>query len=102
MPPSMGWDSNIAEGPMEIDYPASHSMDTWWFAVDELGHVAIFDSGEDGHVPRGAEDGAMELMDALEGKKDDSDEDWEDRVARLGLFFYSYNDYFSSPVVPYE
>jgi hypothetical protein len=31
--------------------PAAHSMDTHWFAVDELGHVAMFASGETGPVP---------------------------------------------------
>jgi hypothetical protein len=38
---------------MDIDYPASHSMDTVWFAVDAIGQVAYFDSGENGPVPRG-------------------------------------------------
>jgi hypothetical protein len=33
------------------DYPAAHSMDTAWFAVDEHGHVARFESGEDGALP---------------------------------------------------
>jgi hypothetical protein len=36
---------------MEPDYPAAHSMDTTWFAVDRDGHVAVFDSGEAGAVP---------------------------------------------------
>ena len=27
------------------DFPAAHSMDTTWFAVDRDGHVACFDSG---------------------------------------------------------
>jgi hypothetical protein len=36
---------------MEVDYPAAHSMDTTWFAVDRDGHVALFDSGESGAVP---------------------------------------------------
>jgi hypothetical protein len=36
------------------DYPAAHSMDTSWFAIDEAGRVAIFDSGEDGAVPLAA------------------------------------------------
>jgi hypothetical protein len=40
---------------MEIDYPASHSMDTCWFAVDAAGHVAYFSSGETGTVPNGDE-----------------------------------------------
>ena len=36
---------------MEPDYPAAHSMDTDWFAVDKDGHVAVFASGEAGAVP---------------------------------------------------
>ncbi|MFV8749051.1 hypothetical protein ACNOYE_00710 [Nannocystaceae bacterium ST9] len=31
--------------------PAAHSMDTDWFAVDGLGHVGVFESGEGGGVP---------------------------------------------------
>jgi hypothetical protein len=31
--------------------PAAHSMDTDWFAVDALGHVGVFESGEGGGVP---------------------------------------------------
>lgn len=34
--------------------PAAHSMDTDWFAIDELGHVAMFDSGPVGPVPEAA------------------------------------------------
>jgi hypothetical protein len=36
---------------MEPDYPAAHSMDTCFFAIDRDGHVAIFDTGEAGAVP---------------------------------------------------
>ena len=36
---------------MDNDYPASHSMDTCFFAIDREGHVAIFDTGEAGAVP---------------------------------------------------
>lgn len=36
---------------MENDYPASHSMDTCFFAVDRDGHVAIFNTHEAGAVP---------------------------------------------------
>jgi hypothetical protein len=36
---------------MMKDYPAAHSMDTEWFAVDADGNVGIFDSSEDGAVP---------------------------------------------------
>jgi hypothetical protein len=37
-----------------IDYPAAHSMDTYWFAVDADGNVAMFDTGEGGAVPEDA------------------------------------------------
>ena len=32
-------------------YPAGHSMDTTWFAVDRDGHVGIFDRGQNGPAP---------------------------------------------------
>lgn len=31
--------------------PAAHSMDTVWFAVDEEGHVGVFDTNEGGAMP---------------------------------------------------
>jgi hypothetical protein len=33
------------------DFPAAHSMDTTWFAIDRDGNLALFDSGEAGAVP---------------------------------------------------
>src|SRR5262245_3578070 len=36
---------------MDMDFPAAHSMDTLWFAVDRDGHIAAFHSGEAGAVP---------------------------------------------------
>lgn len=36
------------------DFPAAHSMDTTWFAIDSNGHVAAFESGEAGCVPQDA------------------------------------------------
>ncbi len=39
---------------MDVDFPAAHSMDTTFFAVDAAGHVAFFSSGEALPVPRGA------------------------------------------------
>src|SRR5262245_65976604 len=36
---------------MDADFPAAHSMDTNWFAVDADGHVAHFYSGQSGAVP---------------------------------------------------
>ena len=35
------------------DYPAAHSMDSTWFAVDADGNIAVFDTGEGGCVPEG-------------------------------------------------
>lgn len=52
---------------MENDFPAAHSMDTCFFAVDRDGHVAIFDTGEAGAVPNQACSGsaAYELRERL-------------------------------------
>lgn len=33
------------------DFPAAHSMDTEWFAVDAEGNIGRFDTGEDGAFP---------------------------------------------------
>jgi hypothetical protein len=41
----------------EVDYPAAHSMDSTWFAIDKNGFIAQFNTGEAGampdHVPGG-------------------------------------------------
>jgi hypothetical protein len=49
----------------EVDYPAAHSMDTTWFAIDADGYVGVFDTGEPGAVPAGAGDQgeAYQLLD---------------------------------------
>lgn len=36
------------------DFPAAHSMDTYWYAVDRDGHVAAFFTGETGPYPEDA------------------------------------------------
>ena len=41
--------------PCHVDFPAAHSMDTTWFAVDRDGHVGVFDSGEPGAAPSGVD-----------------------------------------------
>src|SRR5215468_7860598 len=38
--------------PCPVDFPAAHSMDTTWFAVDRDGHIGVFESGEPGAVPK--------------------------------------------------
>lgn len=57
------------------DFPAAHSMDTTWFAVDRDGHVAIFSSGEAGAVPKDAwigEEG-LGMLDVPDGALPDSE-----------------------------
>src|SRR5262249_26531495 len=44
------------ELPCPVDFPAAHSMDATWFAVDRDGHVGVFDSGEPGAVPQEVND----------------------------------------------
>ena len=44
-------------------------MDTTWFAVDENGHVAVFDTDEDGYMPKGFYSG---------GESSEDDEQLED------------------------
>lgn len=34
------------------DYPAAHSMDTDWFAVDQEGNIGLFRTSEDGALPK--------------------------------------------------
>jgi hypothetical protein len=34
------------------DFPAAHSMDTDWFAIDADGNIGVFNSGEGGAVPQ--------------------------------------------------
>ena len=41
------WDKSL----QVADYPAAHSMDTTWFAVDENGEVGFFDTGSEGIIP---------------------------------------------------
>ena len=47
---------------MKIDkeYPATHSMSTSWYIVDEEGNVGIFDFNENGPVPRRVEQTGIE------------------------------------------
>jgi hypothetical protein len=95
---------------MDTDFPAAHSMDTEWFAVDQDGHVALFISGENGPVPRSTDEERMNLWDvlrALTGKPSTREEevaygdglDVEEAV-RLGMFLYEHcqeSDYFLDP-----
>jgi hypothetical protein len=92
------------------DYPAAHSMDTTWFAVDQAGHVGIFFSGEDGPVPwASALDGdfdsfVRDLGGAIPEREEYDDIDWEileEEAVDLGLFIYEYVAGFDPLLRPY-
>lgn len=50
---------------METDYPAAHSMDTTWFAVDKDGFIAVMETQEEGALPLVCRSGDLELNDDL-------------------------------------
>jgi hypothetical protein len=79
---------------MDADFPAAHSMDTAWYAVDKDGYVAYFESGEGGAVPRAATQLDPEDLFAKLGRPYDPevDDDWNDVLAELGFFVYSTAD----------
>jgi hypothetical protein len=94
---------------METDYPAAHSMDTTFFAIDAAGHVAVFESGENGHVPEIASDDYDLLVEMWRlrhpGKHDPPY--IEEMAAELGAFTYYcdesfYDDYSFDQVGPYR
>jgi hypothetical protein len=80
---------------MPADFPAAHSHDTLWFAVDEAGHVGVFWSGALGHSPEEAAT-AGGLADALwrlshPGQDAPATREGDrQRAAVLGLFSYEY------------
>jgi hypothetical protein len=79
---------------MGADYPAAHSMDTEWFAVDRDGQVAFFVTGEAGSVPNGAAEGIVDaVLGALGSKQTQEGLDYDEEalgqeLARLGLHVY--------------
>jgi hypothetical protein len=87
---------------MTPDYPCSHSMDTTWFAVDEAGHLGMFNSGENGHVPDLApadhtRDLARELWQRRNPEREEEDLwelDDEEIANQLGVYYFAYGDEF--------
>jgi hypothetical protein len=79
----------------EFDYPAAHSMDTAWYAVDEAGHVATFWTGENGPLPdhdRPSTELIEQVFMRLLGADPDDIGDWWEVGRGVGIFFYDYND----------
>jgi hypothetical protein len=68
---------------MNADFPAAHSMDTAWYAVDRDGYVGVFVTGEEGHMPSGAANDYDASLPAL------SDE------LQGGLFTFEYDEDYS-------
>jgi hypothetical protein len=99
------------------DYPAAHSMDTDWFAVDGAGQVGLFQSGPDGAYPSDAYGGGSlhdgvsgpDLNDILHqlraGQQDADPDDWEvDGFVQAGLYVFESSDgeHLSPPVEIHE
>src|SRR5215510_5737873 len=77
--------------PCHADFPAAHSMDSTWFAVDRDGHVGFFQTGEDGLLPRGAP--SLEwlpgpLREFLQAAFPTAELNLTGSLAQLGLFVY--------------
>jgi hypothetical protein len=97
---------------MDTDFPAAHSMDTHWFAVDARGQVALFYTDEPGFTLAGAAEvdsfethKLVELARALgeeepPGVEDDDVEDWDEFLEGLagqGIYYYRYADTSGDP-----
>lgn len=76
------------------DYPAAHSMDATWFAVDAAGHVAALLTGESGPLPDGNwPDGLLaDLAHIVLGPDDAATFDYIDSAQALGVFVFEYDD----------
>ena len=61
---------------MRIDkeYPATHSMSTSWYCVDDDGNVAIVDFNENGPVPWGTPEQSIESLSYGYCENEDTDE----------------------------
>jgi hypothetical protein len=92
---------------MGEDFPAAHSMDTQWFAVDRDGQVALFFTGENGSMPKASASANLgEALRALGGSAEaieslvDVFEDALLEFTRLGIHVYDdASDWFSGPYV---
>ncbi|MFO0928266.1 MAG: radical SAM protein [Gemmataceae bacterium] len=86
---------------MATDYPAAHSMDTTWFAVDAKGQVAMFTTGENGHLP---EQTGNDLQDDLLGLSQPAAADflWGEELAQtVGVYYYDFAEESYHPIGRY-
>jgi hypothetical protein len=78
------------------DYPAAHSMDTQWFAVDVDGHVAYAETGESGCAPADADrelwiyDVLAQIRGVLSNEEfiDQMNRNLREEATNSGLFVY--------------
>lgn len=93
---------------MEADFPAAHSMDSEWFAVDQEGNIAIFETQEAGIIPdtaEGADQGSVYgVLDQFSSAFNlpefhDMDDEvlTDERLNILGVFHYVHDDYQGEP-----
>ncbi len=93
---------------MDVDFPAAHSMDTTFFAIDAAGHVAVFFTGESGPAPADAEQGdlfdLLPLVPAIPPELSDPETaDWSEAMEAIpeyGLFCYEANEEEDLPLQP--
>jgi hypothetical protein len=87
--------------PPPDDFPAAHSMDTQWYAVDQEGHVAVFVTGENGHVPTTArDDDVLWQLQQLRQPQTERQQA-EDLAPEFGFFGYEYDMSWHGAVAPY-
>jgi hypothetical protein len=92
---------------MPDDFPAAHSMDTQWFAVDADGHVAVLHSGEEGPVPEGVDPHEPAVHAWLRSLCPESaGQEWwsaeDDDIRRVGLFGYGHSQRVGWFTWPYQ
>ncbi len=102
---------------MDADYPAAHSMDTHWFAVDQDGRVGLFFTAETGYLPAKAPTveppDLIKLATTLGGgappgvDEEEDDIEWDEfleGLVALGFYTFEYIDDFDDPdglLLPY-
>src|SRR5262245_31384519 len=90
---------------MVLDYPAAHSMDTSWYAVDADGCVALFSTGKVGHAPVGYQSAYYmeDLFEARHPERPDQFhwEGYDQAAAEIGIFLYDYSEAWE-PIQAYD
>lgn len=92
---------------MDCDFPAAHSADTTWFAVDKDGHVGIFETGEAGAMPLICAGGENFDTDPLQRalQVPNTKNEWDDEVPDWSrrLFVYEHGEDYENWVAgPYN